>query len=389
MIGFTSMAHRTGFGVVYPAMVADRGWTVSEITGAFSIAMLIYSPAAVVTGHLLDRVGVRATMLGGAVLLAAGLALIGAATEVWQIYVLYGIGIGIGSSAVGFIAMLKLLSMRVAARLGLAIGLFNVGQGFGSLLSAPILQLVVDQSSWRMAFVVLGGAALLGLIPLTLTSAPGRAESRGGWSGGHDGPAVRLWRMPAFWLVMIVNTAVGYLMLLPAHQVAHLLRVGLPDLLAANAGGLFGACIGLGAVAGGWTIDRWGPGRLGLVGGALLCVGIAALLASGPAVLILVACYVVVGGIGRGMLGVNVAAFQARAFAGPSFGRVSGLLDLGFGAGAFAGPYLVALSRDLTGSYVPGLATALLATLAASVCPLIAGATLKRGRARFTGEGSP
>ena len=171
------------------------------------------------------------------------------------------------------------------------------------------------------------------------------------------------------------------MMLLPAHQVAHLLLVGLPDQLAATAGGLFGACIGLGALAGGWAIDRWGAGRLGLLGGVLLGAGIVGLLASGPAALAMVACYVVAGGLGRGVLGVNAATFQARAFAGPSFGRVAGLLDLGFGVGAFAGPYLVALSRDLTGSYGPGLATTLLAAVTVAVGPLLAAATLGRASA--------
>jgi hypothetical protein len=86
--------------------------------------------------------------------------------------------------------------------------------------------------------------------------------------------------------------------------------------------------------------------------------------------------------MGRGVIGVNVAAFQARTFAGPSLGRVSGLLDLGFGVGAFGGPYLVALSRDLTGSYVPGLATALVAASIGAACPLIADAVLRRTRTR-------
>jgi MFS family permease len=170
------------------------------------------------------------------------------------------------------------------------------------------------------------------------------------------------------------------MMRLPAHQVAHLMLVGLPAGLAARAGGLFGAFIGLGALAGGWAIDRWGPGRLGVVGTVLLCLGMLGLLGSGPdpAALALVAVYILAGGIGRGFIGVNLTAFHARAFAGPALGRVAGLLDLGFGFGAFAGPYLVALSRDLTGSYAPGLATVLLAATVAGVCPLIAGATLRR-----------
>lgn len=378
MIGFTSMAHRTGFGVIYPAMVADRGWTASEITAAFSIAMLIYSPSALLTGYLLDWLGVRFTILVGSVVLAAGLALIGLAFEIWQIYIVYGIGVGVGSSAVGYIAMLKLLSLRAGRRLGWAIGVFNIGQGVGSLLGAPLLQFAIERAGWRAGFFLLGAAAFLALFPLALAGAPGRLESRG---GTHIGPAPdlrRLLRHPPFWLILLANGTVGYLMLLPAHQVAHLLRTGVPDLLAAGVGGLFGGFIGLGALAGGWAVDRWGTGRLGLLGGALLVTGIVALLGSGPAMLGLAGAYALVGGLGRGMIGVNLAAFQARAFAGPALGRVAGLLDLGFGVGAFAGPYLVALSRDQLGTYGPGLATALVAAAVAGACPLLAGRTLKR-----------
>jgi MFS family permease len=149
--------------------------------------------------------------------------------------------------------------------------------------------------------------------------------------------------------------------------VAHLGLVGLPNVVAATAGGLMGACIGVGALLGGWAIDRWGAGRLGLVGALLLATGVAALISTAPASFWLAAIYVLAGGIGRGIIGVNLATVQARAFAGPALGRVSGLLDLGFGFGAFAGPYLTALSRDLTGSYNAGLATALLAGLLAAV----------------------
>ena len=378
MIGFTSLGHRTAFGVLYPAMVADRGWTTSEITAAFSIAMLIYSPAGILIGHLLDRAGVRFTILTGSVILAAGLALIGLTTEIWQIYVLYAIAVGIGGNAVGYIAMLKLLSLRAGSRLGTAIGVFNVGQGVGSLLGAPIIQFTVDQASWRAGFFVLGAAALLALFPLAFVSAPGRAESRGESTHGRTVGLRVLIRQPVFWLVLLCNSAIGYLLLLPAHQVAHLMGVGLPDLLAASAGGLFGAFIGLGALAGGWAIDHWGTGRLGVVGGALLGLGILALLASSPALAGLAVVYAVAGGLGRGAIGVNIAAFQARTFAGPALGRVAGLLDLGFGVGAFAGPYLVALSRDLTGSYVPGLATTLVAIIFAASCPLVAGWTLQK-----------
>jgi hypothetical protein len=63
---------------------------------------------------------------------------------------------------------------------------------------------------------------------------------------------------------------------------------------------------------------------------------------------------------------VASGSFQARTFAGASLGRVSGLLDLGFGVGASLGPMLTALSYEHTGGYGLGLATAVVAGFAAA-----------------------
>lgn len=385
------MSHRSGFGVLYPVMVADQGWSVTEISGAFAASMLIYAPAAILTGQLVDRLGVRGTMLGGAALLAAALAALGLARELWQVYLLYAVGVGAGSASVGYVPMIKALSMRAGPRLGLGIGLFNSGQGIGALVATPAVQLIVDAGGWRLGFVVLGGIVLLGLVPFALAGAPGRVENRLLASGSPAAAESRLWRRPVFWPMLVANAAVGYLLLLPTHQVAHLAHTGLPNVLAATVGGLMGACIGLGAVLGGWWADHRGLDRLGWAGAALFGLGVFALLGSGPSALWLAAVYVLAAGLGRGLLGINHATIQARAFAGPSLGRSLGVLDLGFGVGAFAGPYLTGLSYDLTASYVPGLATAILAGVVAAGSVQVARMTVDGGRragARAGSEGA-
>jgi MFS family permease len=334
--------------------------------------MLVYSLAGIGVGHLVDQIGVRTTMLLGSAILGFGLAAISLAQEVWHLYLLYAAAIGFGSSAVGYIPMVKTLSMRAGSRLGFAIGLFNVGLGVGSLVSGPVLQLVIDAAGWRPAAAALGLVVFAILAPLIVLGAPTRAENRS-ISTTHAASSLGgIWRLPAFWLVMLANTGIGYLMLLPTHQVGHLVQVGVQPLLAATLGGLMGTCIGLGALLGGWIIDRFGAGRLGPVASTLLTFGVLSLIMSSPGAILLWIAYVLAGGIGRGMLGVNTAAFQARAFAGPALGRATGLLELGFGVGAFAGPYLTGLSYDRTGSYVSGLATAILAGIVTAGSILIA-----------------
>ena len=372
VLGFVGMAHRSGFGVLYPAVVADRGWSVGEVTNAFSYGMLIYAPAAVLTGQFVDRLGVRVTMLLGIVMLVLGLFLTGLARESWQFVAIYAVTAGIGANFVGYIPMIKLMSLRAGARLGFGLGVFNAGQGIGALVVSPVLQLLVDSADWRLGFTALAALALVTLVPLTLAGAPGRAEHR---AEAHAAPGQGLagiWRVPRFWLVLLVNTSLGYLLLLPVHHVAHLVAVGVPAVEAASIGGLMGACIGIGALLGGLVVDRLGVSRLGLAGATVMSLGVVALIICRPETAWLAVAYILAGGLGRGALGVASGSFQARTFAGASLGRVSGLLDLGFGVGASLGPMLTALSYELTGDYGLGLATAVVAGFAAAGAVLAA-----------------
>jgi MFS family permease len=374
VLGFVGMAHRSGFGVLYPAVVADQGWSVGEVTNAFSYGMLVYAPAAVLTGQFVDRLGVRATMLLGIVMLVLGLLLTGLARESWQFVAVYAVTIGVGANFVGYIPMMKLMSLRAGTRLGFGLGVFNAGQGIGALVVSPVLQLLVNSAGWRLGFAALAALALVTLVPLTLASAPGRAEHRAQAQAAPGHRLAGIWRLPNFWLMFLVNTSLGYLLLLPVHHVAHLIAVGVSAVEAASIGGLMGACIGIGALLGGLVVDRLGVSRLGLAGATVMSLGVVALIICRPETAWLALGYVLAGGLGRGALGVASAAFQARTFAGASLGRVSGLLDLGFGLGASLGPMLTALSFELTGGYGLGLATAIVAGFAA------AGAVLRARR---------
>jgi putative MFS transporter len=127
----------------------------------------------------------------------------------------------------------------------------------------------------------------------------------------------------------------------------------------------------IGALLGGWFADRWGAGRMALISGTLLCIGVLGLIAANPTALWLVLVYVLAAGFGRGAIGVAAAVVQSRNFAGPALGRISGVLDLGWGVGSFAGPYLPAFTRDVTGSYAYGLATAIPAVVIVTTCILV------------------
>ncbi len=291
---FTVMGARATFAVLYPAIVIDLGWSVAEVTTAFSAGLLVYPAAVILVGVLVDRLGCRATMLGGCGLLMAGMALLAVSTELWQFYVAFIVAQGLGCAGVGFVAVVKMLAMRYPRRFAAAFGLASVGQGLGSLLISPAVQAVIDLSGWRAGALTFVGVVGVGVLPLVILVAPGREPHHETHARAtlSQRPTARSW---LFLALFVSNAALGYQMLLPTHQVAHLLSAGFAPMSAATTAGLWGAC-----------------------------------------------------------------------GAGPRLGRITGLLDLGFGIGAFLGPWLTAVVHDQSGSFGPGLASGILAACVVS-----------------------
>ena len=75
----------------------EFGWTRTGIASAVAINLMLYGLAAPVSGLLIDRYGPRAVMLGGLALLAVGVAGTYTMSELWQLYLFWGVVVGLGA----------------------------------------------------------------------------------------------------------------------------------------------------------------------------------------------------------------------------------------------------------------------------------------------------
>jgi MFS family permease len=142
-----------------------------------------------------------------------------------------------------------------------------------------------------------------------------------------------------------------------------MLDLGFVATLAASASGGWGAMMSVGSVGGGWLVDKLGLAWVLLASLVLFTIGTLGLVVSSPADPWLLGLYVLASGVGRGLLGVTLGAAQTQTFAGPHLGRMTGILDVGFGSGAFLGPWWTAVLHDQAGSF----ATGFLATIPAAI----------------------
>jgi MFS family permease len=160
-------------------------------------------------------------------------------------------------------------------------------------------------------------------------------------------------RTRAFWALFLVIFAISYnLMTLMVHQNQYLVDVGFQPEFAAWMLGLSGILRSLGSVFWGAISDRTTremsftvSSLLGLL--AMPCLLIAH---TAPAAWQVVL-FVVLIGLGYGGTSVLYAAAAADLFQGPHFGKILGILDIGFGLGAAAGSYCTGFLFDRFHTY--------------------------------------
>ena len=147
---------RATLGVAAPTLTGELGIGEQEyswITGVFQIGIMLQP----IAGYVMDLIGLKL----GFGLFALAWALItmlhGAAYNWQMLAALRGLmGFAEGSAQPG--GMKAVAEWFPAKERGFAGGFYNIGASFGSMLAAPLVAWAILFHSWRLAFVIAGGA---------------------------------------------------------------------------------------------------------------------------------------------------------------------------------------------------------------------------------------
>jgi len=179
LIGLSALLYLGGgsitqaFGVIVLPLGDEMGWSQGSITLAYAISSIVSAALAPLIGMATDRYGGRSVLFLGVACFFIGTALSASATEVWHLWISYGVFLGITQSCLS-IALITTATYWFRKKLGVGIGLLQFAQGIGTAGTTLLIGVLLATYDWRMAFWILGigCGTSMGLIVLFFRSKP-------------------------------------------------------------------------------------------------------------------------------------------------------------------------------------------------------------------------
>lgn len=328
------------FAVFLTPMQEDLGWSVAQLTGAYSLALLVSGVAAIPVGRWLDRHGPRMLMTAGSV--AATLLVVAwASVDSLLGYYLIWTAIGVVMAAVLYEPTFHMVANWFRRLRGRALTVLTVIAGLASVIYIPLASWLVGAFGWREALLILAAILAIGTIPIHALLLRRRPEDLGlepdgGRAGEESGKAVsepversltrhEAFRHPGFWwLGASFFLATLGTMAIIVHLIPYLMSVGYSRSFAAGAAG----AVGLLAMPGrmiftplGGIIDR--RYVTALIFG-LQALAIVWLLADQSRIGVVI--FVIVFGAGFGAITPARAALIAEGYGPAHYGSINGVI---------------------------------------------------------------
>jgi MFS family permease len=349
------------FGVFFKPLLAEFGWSRAAISGASSTAFLLSGLLGILAGNLNDRFGPRIIMAVTGVFYGSGYVLLSQLHSVWQLYLFFGLVLGIGLSSIDVIALTTTARWFVRRR-GIMTGLVKTGTGAGQIFVPLLASLLIADCGWRHASVYLGIISLVFIIgsgqllrrdPGQMGQAPeGGTGPVSGQAGASEGglSLVEALGNGQFWLICTINfLVVSCLMTIMIHIVPHASDLGLDPMESAGVLSTIG-----GASMGGRLLTGIGIDRIGSKKSIILCflLLIASFLwlqvAGGNWMLYL---FAVVYGVSHGGFFTLISPTVAELFGMASHGVLIGIVVCSGTLGGAIGPVVAGRIFDVAHSY--------------------------------------
>lgn len=359
-VSFVGFGSAYTFSAFVESLQQDFAASRGSVSLVFSLAGFLYFGLGIMSGPLADRWGSRRLAVAGMVLTGMGLVAASAARSLTEVYVAYGLGVGLGVGC-SYVPVLGAVQRWFIRRRGFASGLAVSGIGVGTLVMPPLASLFIEDMGWRNAYLALGCLATVvgvsmalfiendprdrGLVPDGDTLQSGAHLARPQGFSLRD--AIRSRRFIGLYVACLIGS---FGLFVPfVHLVPYAMDHGVPQSSAV----LLLGVIGIGSTAGrfllGGLADRMGRqlGVLVMFAGMALALGVWAF----STVFWALAAFAFAFGVFYGGFVALLPALVTDYFGGRNAGGIIGALYTSVAFGTLIGPSAAGFAFDLSHSY--------------------------------------
>lgn len=265
-------------GVFLLPLEQEFGWRTADISAALAIRFVLFGLMGPFAAALMNRFGVRRMMLISMSIVVGGLLLSLGMTGLWQLVLLWGVVVGIGTGLTAMVLGATVATRWFEARRGLVMGMLSASTATGQLVFLPLLASMTERLGWRLSLGFICGALVLAALavlaimrdrPSDIGLAPygGREITRPPSISGNLGAALfapikvlgDASRSSAFWILAGTFFICGASTngLIQTHFIALCGDFGVAAVGAAGLLAMMGLCDLAGTIGSGWLSDRY------------------------------------------------------------------------------------------------------------------------------------
>lgn len=347
------------FSVFITPMEAELGWTRGELSGAFSLSLLITGIIAFPVGHWLDRHGARLLMTAGSIG-ATIMVLLWSGVNTLPEFVLIMALMGFCGAAVLYEPAFAVIATWFVHKRGTAMAVVTFIAGFSATVFIPLTDALLVAFGWRQAVFILGillGAITIPLHALVLRHKPTDLELQPDGEAEMvtraERPSVNLrgvLRTRYFWILTLAfSLSALSISAVRVHFIPLLISVNIHPSSAALASGAIGVMQVIGRMIFA-PVERRFSSKTMVVGAFVVLAMSLPILLLGSAPLLIIA-FVALFGMAIGTHTLARPLIVADTYGAVFYGRISSTMVIILTLTGTTAPFAAGLIFDFFGAY--------------------------------------
>ena len=355
------------FGIFLTSIGETYGWSRSMLSGPYTLFLTIGGMLGPLVGFTVARFGAGKNIVAGNFIAALGLLGMSRISEIWHIYIFFGIMGGLGLAFSEYLSATTVINNWFIRKRSLALGFLFASGGASGFVMPPVISFMISSLGWRSSWICLAGLHLLLGVVLARLLIRNKPEDEGQVPDGKrrpDGEDAQSrvystavdWSVrdallsPALWIMLVLFSLLLFVYnMLITHQVAYLQDLHYSPMVSASALGLMLGMSILGRLVSGVLGMRFDGRYLAVVFSCIMGLGVVSLMNAREAAFVYA--YSSLAGIGFGGMIVLLPNMMGAFFGRTNFSRIVGWTTPVVTIASAGGPLLAGFLFDATGGY--------------------------------------